>query len=363
MASALGLAKRGLYTTHPNPRVGCVITQGDQVISQGWHQYAGQEHAEIHALNAAGDHARGASAYVTLEPCCHQGRTPPCTDALIAAGISRVVVAMSDPNPQVSGAGIEALRQAGIQVDCGLLKSQARELNLGFVSRMQRSRPWLRLKMAMSLDGRTAMADGESRWISGEAARADVQHWRAMSDAIITGIGTVLGDDPSLNVRLDSFPAHRNYPDSQARQPLRVILDSQAKTPPDARIFTQPGKTLLICAPGTNPCPSLPGLLQNVEHSADGLDLNQVLRHLSDLHINEALIEAGPTLAGAFLSSGLVDEVILYQAPVGLGQQARPLLELPGVQRLADKLEFEFTEVRQIGADLRLRLVPKLTSD
>ena len=359
MAAALGLARRGLYTTHPNPRVGCVVCLDNEIIATGWHQRAGQDHAEIHALKAAGELARGASLYVTLEPCNHQGRTPPCVEAVIAAGITRVVVAMTDPNPQVAGTGIQALREAGLQVDCGLLQNQAWELNPGFISHMQRARPWLRLKLAMSLDGRTAMANGESRWISGEAARADVQHWRAMSDAILTGIGTILGDDPSLNVRTESFPQHRHYPVGEVRQPLRVILDSQVRTPVTARIFKHPGETLVIGAPGTTPKTPLPGMLEHVDHRKDGLDLNQVLASLHNRQVNEVLIEAGPRLAGAFLGAALVDEVILYQAPVCLGQNARPLLQLPGVQRLADKLEFEFTEVRRIGEDLRLRLIRK----
>ena len=360
MATALGLARRGLYTTHPNPRVGALVCRDQQIIAEGWHQRAGEDHAEIHALKAAGERARGATLYVTLEPCSHHGRTPPCAGAIINAGIARVVIAMQDPNPQVAGAGIEALRQAGITVECGLLEAPARDLNPGFISRMQRARPWLRLKLAMSLDGHTAMASGESQWISGAAARADVQHWRAMSDAVITGIGTLLGDNPSLNVRLENFPGHRTYPFAHIRQPLRVILDSRARTPATAKIFSNPGETLLLHAPDTPPVAALPCSLAQVDHNAGGLDLDQVLTCLNDRHINEALIEAGPRLAGGFLSAELVDEVILYQAPVCLGHEARPLLQLPGLQRLADKLEFRYTQVRRIGDDLRLRLTRKI---
>ncbi len=361
MAKALGLARRGLYTTHPNPRVGCLLCRGDQIIATGWHQYAGGDHAEIHALKAAGTRTRDATLYVTLEPCHHQGRTGPCSEAIIAAGVGRVVVAMTDPNPLVAGTGMAALREAGIAVDCGLLEDSARQLNPGFVSRMQRGRPWVRLKLAMSLDGRTAMAGGESQWISGQAARADVQHWRARSDAVITGIGTVLGDDPSLNVRPENLARHRHYPEGEVRQPLRVILDSRARTPAAAGIFKNPGETLIIIAADAVPERPLPGTRAHVDHDADGLDLQQVLARLHDRQINEAFIESGPRLAGAFLAAALVDEVILYQAPVCLGHEARPLLQLPGLQRLADKLEFEFTEVRRIGADLRLRLTRKST--
>ncbi len=358
MARALQLARRGLYTTHPNPRVGSIVCRNGVIIGEGWHQRTGEAHAEIHALQMAGENATGACLYVTLEPCAHQGRTPPCADAIIAAGIRRVIIAMIDPNPLVAGRSVEKLRAAGVEVGCGLLETQARELNPGFISRMQRSRPWIRLKLAASLDGRTAMANGESQWITGPAARADVQHWRACSDAIITGIGTVLGDDPQLNVRPQSLAAHRHYPPGPVRQPLRVILDTQARTPLTARILDPADETVLISAKSADRLSTAQQQVQ-VDQNSDqsGLDLHQVVNYLHTQHqINEAWIESGPHLAGAFLQADLVDEIIVYQAPLFLGHDARPLVYLPGMEHLGDGLEFEFKDVSTIGTDLRLRL-------
>ena len=353
MVQAIRLAVRGVTTTHPNPRVGCVIAKDNMQVSEGWHERAGEAHAEVNALNEARDAAQGATAYVTLEPCNHHGRTGPCTEALIEAGISRVVVAMEDPNPEVSGKGIEKLRNAGITVDVGLLETEARKLNPGFIKRMTNGLPIVRLKLAASLDGRTAMASGESQWITGDVARADVQHWRSAASGILTGVGTVLADDPQLNVRLEGT----------TRQPERLILDSELRTPTNAkvlsldapaRIFTvsnDSGKKSALEAAGAS--------VEVLEKNAAGrIDLKDLLHRLAALEHNEIWVEAGATLAGALLSEDLVDEVLLYQAPVFLGHEARPLAELPGLEKLSDRLRFAVTDVSQVGSDLRLTLLP-----
>jgi diaminohydroxyphosphoribosylaminopyrimidine deaminase / 5-amino-6-(5-phosphoribosylamino)uracil reductase len=350
MARALELAERGLATTHPNPRVGCVIARDGQIVGEGWHECAGEAHAEVMALGAAGAQAQGASAYVTLEPCSHFGRTPPCADALIQARIARVVFAIEDPNPRVGGAGALRLRQAGIEVESGLMAREAEELNAGYLSRMRRGRPWVRIKIAMSLDGRTALANGRSRWITGEPARHDVQEWRARSSAVLTGIGTVLADDPRLDVRLDTI----------RRQPLRVILDSRLRTPSDARILAKPGEVLLFSAidDPARRC-ALEAKGAKVERLAGSrVDPGKVLERLAELEINEVLVEAGSTLAGEFLQAGLADELLLYIAPLLLGPQARPLLQLPELTDLAQGRRFTIIENRAIGVDLRLRLRP-----
>jgi diaminohydroxyphosphoribosylaminopyrimidine deaminase/5-amino-6-(5-phosphoribosylamino)uracil reductase len=352
MARAIELAGRGLWTTDPNPRVGCVIADGERVIAEGWHERAGLPHAEAAALALAGDAARGATAYVTLEPCCHHGRTPPCADALIAAGLRRVLYAIRDPNPSVSGGGASRLSAAGIEVAGGLLADAARALNPGFLSRMERHRPWLRLKMAASLDGRTALADGQSRWITGDAARADVQQLRARSSALMTGVATVRSDDPRLDVRLPEA----------TRQPLRVVLDTQLRTPPSARIVPPPGQLLVLTASEDKErrmaLEDAGASVAILPAGHGGLDLPAAMQHLAGLEVNELQAECGPVLAGALLSAGLVDELVLYLAPALLGMDARPLALLPGIASMADRMEFSISDLRRIGGDLRVTLQP-----
>lgn len=360
MHRALELAALGLTSTHPNPRVGCVLVRDGQVVGEGWHRAAGEEHAETRALAVAGESARGAVAYVTLEPCGHHGRTPPCVDALLAAGVSEVIYASSDPDPRVDGAGIEKLRAAGIAVRGGLLANQADELNAGFLSRLRRGRPFVRVKIGASLDGRTALANGTSQWITGEAARGDVQQWRARSDAIMTGIGTVLADDPQLTVRIGTEPR---------RQPLRVVVDSRLRLPRSARILTGPGKALVFSrrdavgpdlAAAAQAALGRDGIgLEWLEAGESGLDLTAALAHLATkLQINELLVEAGASLTGALLNAGLVDELLIYQAPILLGSEARGLAALPMLSSLTQAPRFVFTELAMVGGDLRMRLRP-----
>ncbi len=351
MARALRLAERGLCTTAPNPRVGCVLVKNGAVVGEGWHERAGEPHAEINALQQAGAQAAGATAYVTLEPCCHHGRTAPCTDALIAAGVGRVVAAMEDPNPAVAGKGLAALQTAGIDSASGLLAVAAEQLNAGFVMRMRQGRPWLRCKLAMSLDGRTAMASGESRWITGDAARRDVHRLRARSDAIMTGIGTVLADDPSLTVRLDDM-------NDGFRQPLRVILDSRLRTPPDAKLLDLPGETLLVT--GAADADSEARLTRSgiriatVPMQSGQLDLTAVMQHLGSIEINEVHLEAGATLCGALLQAGLVDELVIYMAPHLMGDAARGLFALPGLEQMAQRVKLSISHIRAVGDDWRI---------
>jgi diaminohydroxyphosphoribosylaminopyrimidine deaminase/5-amino-6-(5-phosphoribosylamino)uracil reductase len=350
MARALRLAERAAFTTRPNPMVGCVIAAGDEVVGEGWHQRKGGPHAEVFALRAAGARAVGATVYVTLEPCAHTGSTGPCADALIAAGVSRVVCAMRDPFPQVDGAGFDKLRAAGIAVQEGLLEAQARELNRGFLSRIERGRPWLRVKLAMSLDGRTAMASGDSKWISGEAARRDVHHWRARSGAILTGAGTVLADDPQLTVRLQ-----------QGREfvpPLRVVLDPGLATVARGRVREGDAPTLYLHAPDAKPPREMHAERVAVPVQGGRFDLDAVLKLLASRGINEVQLEAGATLAGAFLSAGLVDELLLYIAPVLLGAGARPLFEGLQIEAMAERLRLHSVDSRRIGEDHRLLLRP-----
>ena len=360
MARALRLARRGLYTTQPNPRVGCVLVRDGRVVGEGWHQRAGGPHAEVLALRAAGAQAREATAYVTLEPCCHHGRTPPCTEALIEAGVAEVVVALEDPNPRVSGQGLARLREAGIRVRAGLLAREAEALNPGFVSRMRRGRPWVRLKSAMSLDGRTAMASGESQWITGAAARADVQRQRARVDAVLTGIGTVRADDPGLNVRLSAEALGIQGP---VRQPLRVVLDPDLESPADMRMLRLPGRTLILTAapeaPGRRALEAAGAELLPVPPAPGGLDLERVLAALAALEVNEVLVEAGATLAGGFLTAGLVDEWLIYMAPHVMGHAARGLAVLPQVERMHQRLPMRLESLRAIGEDLRFVWVPE----
>ncbi len=347
MAHALRLARRGLYTTDPNPRVGCVVVNEGCAVGEGWHQRAGEPHAEINALRAAGQKVQGATVFVTLEPCCHHGRTPPCSEALIEANPSRVVVATEDPNPKVAGQGLSALREAGIAVDVGILQAQARALNPGFESRMRRQRPFVRAKLAVSLDGRTAMASGESKWITGDAARTDVQRWRARSSAILCGIGTVLQDDPSFTVR--AFDV--------GRQPLRVVTDSKLRTPTSAKLLAH-GEALIVtaCDDGERAAKlhqagaevlSLP--------TADGVvDLAALLQHLAANEINEVLLESGSTLCGAMLAAKLIDELVLYLAPSLMGSEARGMFNLSGLQYMADRTTLEIDDVRAVGDDWRI---------
>lgn len=348
MARALQLAAHGLYTTSPNPRVGCVIVRDGHVIGEGWHERAGTPHAEVHALNAAGEDARGATVYVTLEPCSHHGRTPPCAEALINAGVARVVAAMSDPNPLVAGGGISMLTLAGIQAEVGLMEAEARALNPGFISRMTRQRPWVRLKTASTLDGKTALANGASQWITGEAARTDVQRLRARACAILTGSGTVLADNPRMNVRdLDI-----------GRQPLRVVVDSTLRTPADAAILP----ALIACHhadPAARAALEQAGAEVIALPGADGrVDLAALLVLLAQRGVNELHVEAGAALNGALIKAGLVDEWVAYMAPMAVGDAARGLFAMPPLATLADAARFKLADVRQIGDDLRLTLLP-----
>ena len=346
MARALQLAGRGIDTTTPNPRVGCVLVKDGKNIGEGWHMRAGEPHAEVHALRSAGAAVQGATAYVTLEPCSHHGRTPPCAEALVEAGVARVVCAMQDPNPLVAGQGIAKLRAAGIAVETGLMEAAARELNIGFVSRMTRGLPFVRSKIAASLDGRTALANGVSQWITGEAARLDVQHWRARSCAVLTGIGTVLADDPQLNVRIAS-----------ERQPLRVVLDSALRMPPTARML-QSGR-VLICTASQDAGKRAALERQGAEvlllpDAAGQVDLPAVLRDLAQRGINEVLVEAGRILNGALLQAGLVDELVLYLASQLLGDAARGLADLGELTQLEQRVALSWQDVRHVGGDLRI---------
>jgi diaminohydroxyphosphoribosylaminopyrimidine deaminase/5-amino-6-(5-phosphoribosylamino)uracil reductase len=352
MARALQLARQGRYTAMPNPHVGCVLVRDHHVIGEGFTRPAGGNHAEIEALAAAGD-AAGATAYVTLEPCSHHGKTGPCADALVAAGVSRVVVAMQDPNPLVAGQGLEKLRAAGVEVVCGLLEQEALAVIPGFVARMSRGRGRVRAKLAMSLDGRTAMASGESQWITGSAARKDVQKLRAMSCAIVTGVGTVLADDCALTVREPELA-------DADRNPLRVVLDSGLRTPAGAKILDNDAPTLLchdasvavpdeIAASGAD-CLAL-------RRVGEGLDLHALMAHLAERQCNEILVESGPRLAGALLQAGLLDELLVYMAPTLMGDRARPLLQLP-LDSMSEKVALEVADVRRVGQDWRFTVLP-----
>ena len=361
MARALQLARRGRYSAMPNPHVGCVLVRDGHVIGEGFTRPAGGHHAEIEALRAAGD-ARGATAYVTLEPCSHHGKTGPCADALVRAGVARVVAAMADPNPAVAGAGLDKLRAAGVSVDCGLLQSEAQREIPGFIARMTRGRGRLRAKLAMSLDGRTAMASGESRWITGPAARGDVQRLRAASCAILTGVGTVLADDCALTVRPGELGLGQEERElAAARQPLRVVLDSRLRTPATAKVLDGSAPTLL-CHDQNAAVPEAiaarPARLLALPASGGGLDLMALSDCLTREQCNEILVESGPRLAGALLRAGLLDELIVYMAPALLGDRARPLLELP-LDTMAEKIPLRFVDVRKVGTDWRFTAVPE----
>lgn len=352
MARALVLAERGLFTTQPNPRVGCVIAHGDAVVGEGWHRRAGGPHAEVFALRDAGKRARGATAYVTLEPCGMHGRTPPCADALIAAGVARVVIAAEDTS-QAEGAGLARLRAAGITIETGLMRAPARELNAGFFRRIEHGRPFVRVKLAMSLDGRTALANGASQWITGEAARADGQRWRARGSAILTGSGTVLADNPRLTVRL---PAGEDF-----TPPLRVLLDRDLRIP--ARFHVMDGSTPTLLLHDRVIPPPVP-VPDGIEHAGVGVDadgrlaLGEVLALLAARGVNELHVEAGPRLGGALFAAGLADELLLYVAPTLLGDQGRPLMVLPPLADMAQRWRLQVVDQRMIGADWRLRLHP-----
>lgn len=355
MGRALLLAERGLFTTAPNPRVGCVIVKNDVILAEGWHQRAGQPHAEANALAQLDEQqAYGADCYITLEPCSHTGRTPPCADALIKVGIKRAFIAMKDPNPLVSGQGIEKLKQAGIEVIVGVLAPQAEKLNQGFCQRMRLGRPYVRSKMAMSLDGRTAMSSGESQWITGPDAREDVQKLRAQSGAILTGIGTVLTDDPQLTVRPEDW-----YPEGQAvRQPLRIVVDSDLKILMDAKVLNSEAETWIGCVK-----PSTQNDLNLMVTKSDKgrVDLKQLMGQLAELEINDVMVEAGSVLNGALLQAGLIDELIIYMAPKLMGDSARGLFHLPALQAMAQNIDLTITDIRAVGHDWRITALPLST--
>ena len=347
MRRAIELARLGQYSTKPNPNVGCVIVKDAQLLGEGHHPRAGQPHAEVFALRQAGEQARGATAYVTLEPCAHYGRTPPCAKALVDAGVVKVVVACPDPNPLVAGKGVQILKDAGIQVDVGVAEAEARQLNLGFLKAMATGMPYVRLKVASSLDGRTAMASGESKWITGTAARADVQHWRAISAAVLTGIDTLLADDCLLNVR------HLEGVDDihSVVQPKRIILDRQGRLPLSAQILQQP-ETVMVMGPYRAELEAL-GVIQLAVQPLATLLAQLVQQH----QIYDVLVEAGATLSTAFLQEGWVDEVISYVAPTFLGRSARTMFNAE-FEQMAEQLRFKLYDVTQLGDDVRLRLIP-----
>jgi len=356
MAAAIQLAQRGLYSTDPNPRVGCIIADGNKVIAEGWHIRAGEGHAEVNALSRARSKAKGATAYVTLEPCSHFGRTPPCAQALIDAGVERVVVSMLDPNPQVAGKGLQLLNEAGIKVESGLLEPQAELLNPGYLKRMRHGRPWVRCKLAMSLDGRTAMASGESQWITSAAAREDVHRLRAQSSAIITGSGTVISDNPSLNARCTEA-------EQRSEQPLRVVVDSELKVSPQSAVFRQPGTVRIYTL--ADAAPNRKEALQNVGAEVvmlpardSRVDLSAMLHELAESQINEVLVEAGAGLAGALLQERLLDKIIIYVAPKLLGDSALGLFKLPGIEAMSQSIELDVEDVRKVGVDWRFTIKP-----
>ncbi|MDD3610070.1 MAG: bifunctional diaminohydroxyphosphoribosylaminopyrimidine deaminase/5-amino-6-(5-phosphoribosylamino)uracil reductase RibD [Halothiobacillaceae bacterium] len=361
MARALQLAHHGLYTTDPNPRVGCIIVRDGVVVGEGFHARAGEPHAEVHALNAAGERSRGATAYVTLEPCSHHGRTPPCAPRLAAAGVTRVVTAMEDPNPKVAGRGHALLREAGVEVLTGVLEAEAQALNEGFVKRMRTGRPLVRVKLGASLDARTALADGASQWITGPAARADVQRLRARSSLVLSSARTVREDGARLDVRLSAADLGGEDP---VRQPVRLVLDREGRLGPDLPLFDSPAPVWVAvdAALEESVRARLAGTAAQVlalPVTGGRFDLPALLDALGAREINELLVEAGPRLAGAFLAAQLVDELVLYVAPTLLGDAARPLAVLPGPAQLAQRLNWRWADVRQVGDDLRLTLRPR----
>ncbi len=362
MARALYLAKKGLYTTHPNPRVGCVLVKNGQIIGEGWHVKTGDAHAEINALENVNDteiaKVKGATAYVTLEPCSHTGRTPPCFQALVNAGVKRVVVSMLDPNPLVAGKGLAQLTAAGIETEQGLLAPVAAELNAGFIKRMEQGLPYVSVKLAMSLDGRTAMESGESKWITGQAARHDVQYLRAKASAILTGQGTVMADNPSLNVRLNKDELAIENP---VRQPMRIVLDPELLMPVDAKMLSLEGRTIIFTAcddqqkiQALNKTTAELCVISQPEASPY-FPLRSVLQQLAhDYEVNDIHVEAGATLCGALLQEGLVDELVIYMAPHIMGSAARGLLNLPELVQMKDRINLKIQDVRAIGDDWRI---------
>jgi diaminohydroxyphosphoribosylaminopyrimidine deaminase/5-amino-6-(5-phosphoribosylamino)uracil reductase len=351
MDRALELAERGIYTTKPNPRVGCVIVRDAEIVAEGWHREAGKAHAEIEALDIAGDQAIGADLYTTLEPCCHVGRTGPCVSALVDAGICRVVIAMEDPNPKVSGNGIKILKDAGINVTVGPRANVARELNAGFVLRMEKGRPLVRVKLAATIDGRTAAADGSSQWITSTEARQDVHHWRAASAAVVTGIGTITSDDPRLNARLDS----------NLVQPIRVVLDGDARLGPEAALFQVDGPVLVVTTVDQGRDKrKFDARTESINLQGDDgrVDLTALVMELGKRGCNDILVEAGAGVSGAFAARDLVDEYLLYLAPDLLGSEGRSMFALQGISNLADRIPLELLEVQQFGRDVRFRLRP-----
>lgn len=360
MARALELARMGRFTTTPNPNVGCVIVRDGKIVGEGYHQKAGEPHAEVHALRMAGELARGATAYVTLEPCSHHGRTPPCADALVNAGISRVVAAMQDPNPEVAGRGLYRLQQAGIDVSHGLMMAEAEAVNRGFFKRMRTGFPYLQLKLAASLDGKTAMASGESQWITSADSRRNVQQFRAQSSAILSTSATVLADNPSLNVRWSELESETKsyYTEDKLRQPVRIVLDRQNCLTPDLCLFSLPGDIYLVrTEKGDENWPVNVEQLIVPEYNG-AIDLVVLMMQLGRRQINTIWTEAGATLSGALIQAGLVDELILYMAPKLLGDKAMGLCKLPGLEQLSQAPQFILQDVQQIGKDLRLRLLP-----
>jgi len=345
------LAKKGMYTAHPNPRVGCVIVLNDQIVGQGWHQITGGPHAEVMALEEAGDNARNATAYVTLEPCAHQGKTGPCCDALVAAGLSRVVIAIEDPFPEVSGKGKSKIVAAGINVSVGLLESDARSLNSGYFSRIQREKPFVRLKVAVSIDGATAMSNGESKWITGDTARQDVQKLRALSGGIMTGIGTVVSDNPRLTVRDESITT---------RQPIRVLLDSQLKASTKAHIFEESATTLVFCVNDERRESYRSSYVKVHKVAAEDKrpDLSMVLKILAEEGINDLLVEAGATLSGSLIENDLIDEFVIYQAPHIMGSNTKPIFLTPKWESLQDRLNLDIRDIKKIGTDYRITASP-----
>ncbi len=358
MRKAITLAQNGIYTTDPNPRVGCVIVKDEQIIGEGWHQTAGQAHAEVNAIQNCIQSPKGATAYVTLEPCSHYGRTPPCTDRLIEADVALVVIAMQDPNPQVAGRGIKKLKAAGIDVVVGLMQREAEDLNPGFIKRMVSGKPFVRCKMAMSLDGRTAMASGESKWITAADARTDVHLMRARSSAIITGIGSILHDDSQMNARTE---------DVDVKQPLRAVLDSDLQIPVAARIFDSCGEAIVFAGSEAivEKAEKVKHLEKNgvkvvaAEHEAEFIDLHWLLEYLAAADINEVMVEAGSTLSGAFLQVGLVDELVVYMAPHIMGNSAKGLFNLPGLDKMVDKINLDIKDITAVGCDWRITCRPQ----
>ena len=355
MQQAIRLAKKGLFTTDPNPSVGCVIVNDGEIVGEGWHQLAGEAHAEINALKQAGSKAKDATVFVTLEPCSHTGKTPPCAEALIEAGVKKVIAAMKDPNPLVAGSGLKKLQDAGIATEDGLLEAQARELNPGFIKRMESGRPFVRVKLAMSLDGRTAMASGESKWISGEASRNDVQRLRAQSSAILTGIDTVLADDPSMNVRLSDTDSVKEA----IRQPKRIVLDTQFRMPMDAKIASIEGQCIVYTTMNVDNKSSYPFIIETCEAQNGKIDLQYLMNDLAKKEINLLHVEAGSVLCGALLKNDLVDEIVIYMAPHIMGDNAKGLFHLPGLEQMKDRISLKIKDVRSIGNDIRIIAQPE----